>query len=64
VNIFKVEEKDKPVKAIKSEEENDTSISEDSADSIIEDAKQMYLKIIEEANAEAHRIVEAAEAEA
>lgn len=64
VNIFKVEEKYKPDTEVKMEEENDSLNSEDSADSIIEDAKQMYLKIIEEANAEAHRMVEAAESEA
>lgn len=38
--------------------------SDEHANSIIEDAKQMYLKIIEEANAEAQGIMEAAEKEA
>lgn len=37
---------------------------EERANSIIEDAKQMYLRIIEEANSEAQKIVEAANQEA
>ena len=54
------------------EEECETIINDDNnpvdeeeyANSIVEDAKQMYLKIIEEANSEARRILEAAEEEA
>lgn len=64
VNVFKSEAKIKTETEPAAEEEYNSSCPEEDADSIIEDAKQMYLKIIEEANSEAHRIVEAAEADA
>ena len=64
VNVFRNETK--IIKENNEAKENDdnTAYEEEYANSIIEDAKQMYLSIIEEANAEARRIVEAAEAEA
>ena len=63
VNIFNIKEKQKEDTETGIDEES-SLISEDDANSIIEDAKEMYLKIIEEANSEALRIVEAAESEA
>ena len=47
-----------------SNDDNNVVDEEEYANSIVEDAKQMYLKIIEEANAEARRTMEAAEEEA
>ena len=69
VNVFRNETKINETKIIKEnneakENDDNTAYEEEYANSIIEDAKQMYLSIIEEANAEARRIVEAAEAEA
>lgn len=48
----------------KVELEENQAENEAAASNIIEDAKEMYLKIIDEANSEARSIVEAAEAEA
>ena len=47
-----------------SNDDNNAVDEEEYANSIVEDAKQMYLKIIEEANEEARRTMEAAEEEA
>jgi len=47
-----------------SNDDNNVVDEEEYANSIVEDAKQMYLKIIEEANEEARRTMEAAEEEA
>ncbi len=65
INNFKFKEK-----AAAAEESSNTEEAENSPDtgeaanSIIDDAKQMYLKIIDEANEEAKAIMEAAELEA
>lgn len=64
VNVFRSESRPKEDAEPATDEEYNSSDPEEDADSIIEDAKQMYLKIIEEANSEAHRILEAAEYEA
>ena len=64
VHVFRNETiKEEEQKTINNEDKNPAD-EEEYANSIVEDAKQMYLKIIEEANAEARRIMEAAEAEA
>ncbi|MHB1392429.1 MAG: FliH/SctL family protein [Clostridia bacterium] len=64
INIFKSDSKPNPrAEAIIDESAND-DYSEEVANSIIEEAKQMYLKIIEEANSEAQSIVSAADVEA
>lgn len=64
INAFKSEVK-KAEKVNETENEIERSAYEgESANSIIEDAKQMYLKIIEEANSEAKKVIDAAELEA
>ncbi|HYE84024.1 MAG TPA: FliH/SctL family protein [Clostridia bacterium] len=64
VNIFKSMIKSMPDdKETALPEENDAKV-EEAANNIIEDAKQMYLKIIKEANSEARAVAEAAEKEA
>lgn len=64
VNIFMQETKTSVETEGKPPEVDLTSDPTEDAESIIEDAKQMYLKIIEEANAEAQAIIQAARAEA
>jgi len=64
VHVFRNETiKEEKCETINSDDNNQAD-AEEYANSIVEDAKLMYLKIIEEANAEARRIMEAAEAEA
>jgi len=64
VHVFRKETiKEEECKTINTDD-NNTEDEEEYANSIVEDAKQMYLKIIEEANSEARRIMEAAEEEA
>lgn len=68
INIFKSDSKPIPkVEEIVEEIIEETAVNDnyqEAADSIIEDAKQMYLKIIEEANSEAQSIISAADMEA
>ncbi|MDD4503235.1 MAG: FliH/SctL family protein [Clostridiaceae bacterium] len=64
VNVFKSEVRPKEETEPIMDEKCNSSDPEEDANSIIEDAKQMYLKIIEEANSEAHKIVETAESQA
>lgn len=64
VNAFNIEEKPKSDPEEKTEENYDSTDSENAAEAIIEDAKQMYLKIIEEANSEAQEIIEITKKEA
>ncbi len=64
LNVFQNEEKPKPGEDAIIEQEPDSLNPEGDADTIIEDAKQMYLKIIEEANFEALKIVDTANDEA
>ncbi len=65
VNIFKSDSKPKTDsnEEVMAESANQGN-AEDAVNSIIEDAKQMYLKIIEEANSEAQSIAAAAAVEA
>lgn len=64
VNVFRNETKKTEEEIIINDDGSNLVYEEEYANSIIEDAKQMYLKIIEEANAEAHKIKETAETEA
>lgn len=64
INIFKQEVRASEGAELIPEEIAGSRNLEDAANSIIEDAKQMYLKIIEEANAEAQSILENANTDA
>ncbi|HYF83057.1 MAG TPA: FliH/SctL family protein [Clostridia bacterium] len=64
INIFKSEARQNPEAEVIIEETAKDDDFAEAANSIIEDAKQMYLKIIEEANTEAKSMVAAADMEA
>lgn len=64
INIFKHEAKANKDSAAIAEVPQEAPVPEKEAEAIIDDAKQLYLKIIEEANNEAQSILEAAAAEA
>ena len=64
INTFKSEAKQGEKAEATAKEIESSSVEGEAANSIIEDAKQMYLKIIEEANSEANKVIEAAELEA
>lgn len=63
VHVFKNETKKIEEDRTINNDVNNPADEEEYANSIIEDAKEMYLKIIEEANAEARKIMERAETE-
>lgn len=64
INTFKSEAKPAAEAEETAEKLENSADMEEAANSIIEDAKQMYQKIIEEANSEAKAAIEAAESEA
>jgi flagellar assembly protein FliH len=64
INVFKQEVKADTALAEVAEAIQDTEATDKEAEAIINDAKQLYLKIIEEANNEAQSILEATAAEA
>jgi flagellar assembly protein FliH len=64
INKFESVENPAGKEEAKSEEPAGSSNMEEAANSIIDDAKEMYLKIIEEANGEAKATMEAAESDA
>lgn len=64
INTFKSEAKPAAEAEETAEKLESSADMEEAANSIIEDAKQMYQKIIEEANSEAKAAIEAAESEA
>lgn len=64
VNTFEEESKKSCLVETVTEEATNIPDPEEAAGLIIEDAKQMYLKIIEEANSEAEAVIEAAELKA
>lgn len=64
INEFKTEKKPAEEEVSQAEEAENSPDIEEMANSIIDDAKQMYLKVIQEANEEAKAVMEAAESEA